>query len=186
MSGKVIYITGGARSGKSKFAESLAIEQGHKILYIATAVPVDGEMQDRILKHRERRPSFWQTLEAYKGIKQKLDVRGEKFHGILMDCVTIMITNLLVDAGLDNGEWNREQIDGIEQSILKEVMETLKGLRTWAKTGIIVSNEVGMGLVPDNFLGRIYRDIAGRINQVIASESDEVYLTVSGIPVRIK
>jgi adenosylcobinamide kinase/adenosylcobinamide-phosphate guanylyltransferase len=186
MRGELIYVTGGARSGKSTFAEGLAMEQGHKILYIATALPVDGEMEDRIRRHRERRPSFWQTLEAYRNIKQKLEKSGERYHGILLDCATVMITNLLMDAGTGFDEWDNKRVDAVERKILKEVMETLKGIRAWANTGIIVSNEVGMGLVPDNPLGRIFRDIAGRVNQSIAGEADRAYMVVSGIPLRIK
>ena len=97
----LVYVTGGARSGKSTFAEGLMMEQGHRILYIATAVPFDNEMRDRIKKHRQERPSFWRTLEAYKGIGKSLEDRGERFHGILLDCVTVMITNLMMDMGFD-------------------------------------------------------------------------------------
>ncbi len=186
MSGRLVYVTGGARSGKSTFAENLVMEQGHKILYIATALPIDGEMNDRIRIHRLRRPSFWKTLEAYKGIKAKLEGEGIKYHGILLDCITIMITNLMLDGGLKGDKPDSKQVNKVEQNILKEVMETLKAIRTWADTGIVVSNEVGMGLVPDSSLGRIFRDIAGRVNQAVAGEADEAYLTVSGIPVRIK
>lgn len=186
MGGELIYVTGGARSGKSTFAENLALEQGHKILYIATALPIDREMVQRIKRHRERRPSFWQTLEAYRGIKQELERKGERFQGILLDCITVMVCNLLMDAGLDFEKWDRERIEEVERDIIDEVNSTIKGIKAWCGTGIIVSNEVGMGLVPDNPLGRVFRDIAGRVNQLIAGKADQAYLLVSGIPVRIK
>ena len=180
------YVTGGARSGKSTFAEGLMMEQGHRILYIATAVPFDNEMRDRIKKHRQERPSFWRTLEAYKGIGKSLEDRGERFHGILLDCVTVMITNLMMDMGFDEEEFTPERTARMEAQVMAEVDSAISGIRKWADLGVIVSNEVGMGLVPESPLGRIFRDIAGRVNQHIASEADSGYLLVSGIPLRLK
>jgi len=182
----LIYITGGARSGKSTFAENLMLDKGHRILYIATALPFDGEMRDRIKKHRQRRPSFWYTLEAYRDIGQSLDRKGERYHGILLDCVTVMITNLLMDMGCKEGCPAPEETARVEAAITSEIDSAIAGLRAWGDLGVIVSNEVGMGLVPDNPLGRLFRDIAGRANQRIASAADTGYLMVSGIPIRIK
>jgi adenosylcobinamide kinase/adenosylcobinamide-phosphate guanylyltransferase len=186
MKEKLIYITGGARSGKSSFAENLIMERGHRVLYIATAIPFDREMRERIKRHKQERPSFWYTLEAYREIGQCLDRRAERFHGILLDCITVMITNLLMDEGCESGEWTRERLERIETAIMSEVDSAVAGMRTWGDMGVVVSNEVGMGLVPDNPLGRVFRDIAGRVNQYLAAEADRGYLMVSGIPVRIK
>ncbi len=186
MKGQLVYITGGARSGKSTFAESLMMEQGHRILYIATAVPFDREMKDRITRHRQTRPSFWRTLEAYKGIGQLLDRRGERFDGIILDCVTVMITNILMEQGCDAHDWNRKRLSSIETAVMHEVNSAVAGMRTWGDLGVIVSNEVGMGLVPDNHLGRVFRDIAGRVNQLLADKADGGYLLVSGIPIKLK
>lgn len=184
--GELVFITGGARSGKSTYAETLAMEQGHKILYIASALPIDEEMKERIKRHRESRPSFWQTLEAYRSIKARLDSDGERYHGILLECLTVMVTNLLMDVGEDPEKWDKKRRDAFEIAVMREVTETLKGIRTWSNLGMVVSNEVGMGLVPDNPLGRVFRDIIGRANQLVAADADRVFMVVSGIPVRIK
>lgn len=186
MKGELIYITGGARSGKSSFAESLITEQGHRVLYIATAIPFDTEMQYRIKKHQSTRPSFWHTLEAYRGIGQTLNRQGTKFHGILLDCVTVMITNLLMDAGCDEENLTEKELELVEAKIISEVDSAIDGIRVCSHVGVVVSNEVGMGLVPDNPLGRVFRDIAGRVNQYIAHQADRGYFMVSGIPMRIK
>jgi adenosylcobinamide kinase/adenosylcobinamide-phosphate guanylyltransferase len=182
----LVYVTGGARSGKSTFAEGLIMEQGHRILYIATAVPFDNEMRDRIKKHRQQRPSFWRTLEAYRGIGESLENRGERFHGILLDCVTVMITNLMMDLGCDGEGFSPERTGRMEAQVMAEVDSAIAGIRKWGELGVIVTNEVGMGLVPDNPLGRVFRDIAGRVNQHIAAEADSGYMMVSGIPLRLK
>lgn len=186
MKEKVVYITGGARSGKSAFAEKLMLDQGQRILYIATALALDGEMEERIKRHRERRPSFWQTLEAYKDIGYSLEMKGERYHGILLDCITVMITNLLMDMDQVRGKPISENAETMEKEIIVQTDAAVEGLRKWCDFGVIVSNEVGMGLVPDNPLGRLFRDIAGRVNQRIASEADVGYLMVSGIPIRFK
>jgi adenosylcobinamide kinase/adenosylcobinamide-phosphate guanylyltransferase len=182
----LIYITGGARSGKSTFAENLMLEQGHRILYIATAVPFDSEMEERIRMHRQRRPSSWHTIEAYRGIGYSLDLKQERFHGILLDCVTVMITNLLMDLGCDGEGLTLDRAAEIEAVVTAEVSSAIGGIKKWGDLGVIVSNEVGMGLVPDNPLGRFFRDMAGRLNQYIAAEADSGYLLVSGVPLRLK
>ena len=186
MKGELIYITGGARSGKSSFAEGLLLERGHRVLYIATATAFDKEMEYRINRHKKTRPSFWYTLEAYREIGQSLDERRERFHGILLDCVTVMITNILVDQGCNGDELSGRDMERIEGVIMSEVSSAITGMRTWGDVNVVISNELGMGLVPDNPLGRAFRDIAGRVNQYLAGEADRGYLMVSGIPVRIK
>lgn len=205
--GKIILVTGGARSGKSTFAEKLAGSTGDKVLYIATSIPFDDEMKDRVKRHRERRPANWSTFEGYKNLKQVFHLKDQSFEVILLDCVTIMITNLLFElAGFHDsaqGEFNidelrDEAIESIEKEILKEVKEFIDEAKLKlkdetkseneekSKDVILVTNEVGFGIVPDNKLGRIFRDIAGRINQYIASRAEEVYLVVCGLPLKIK
>jgi adenosylcobinamide kinase/adenosylcobinamide-phosphate guanylyltransferase len=183
---ELVLVTGGARSGKSSFAEGLMMEKGHRILYIATSIPLDQEMEYRIARHRAERPAFWQTLEAYSGIRRKLGERGDRFHGIILDCITVMLTNLMLDFGIKPDIWDPELNEAVERAILREVNDTIKGIRTWGDTGVIVSNEVGMGLVPDSPFARVFRDLAGRVNQMIAAEADRVIMMVSGIPMRIK
>ncbi len=186
MKHRIIYITGGARSGKSTFAEGLMPDEGHKVLYIATALPFDREMQDRIDEHIKRRQSSWHTLEAYRDIDRQLKLKKERYDGILLDCITLMINNLLMDGGCAKQDVSQKEASRLEEAIMFQIDAAISGLRTWGKLSVIVSNEVGMGLVPDNPLGRLFRDIAGRANQRIASEADMGYFMVSGVPIRFK
>ncbi len=184
---KIILVTGGARSGKSSFAEKLIADLSGKIAYIATAIPFDEGMKDRIKKHRKSRPDYWTTYEVYKDIYKYIDEISEKHDAVLLDCVTILVTNLMFEN--HNIDWDKvgwEKIDEIERNIKEQIELFIKALRDARMTCVIVTNELGMGIVPENRLSRIFRDIAGRINQYVASNSDEVYLAVSGIPVKIK
>jgi adenosylcobinamide kinase/adenosylcobinamide-phosphate guanylyltransferase len=183
--GKIILITGGARSGKSTFAESLAKDIGSNILYIATSLPIDDEMRTRIKKHQENRPNCWMTIEQYKNLDEII-INNPSFSGILIDCVTIMVTNLLMDIDTDWDSTPSQQIDRFEEAIFHEFNKIIKASTQIATPIIIVTNEIGMGIVPDNHLSRVFRDIAGRVNQIIAKHATDVYLCVSGIPVRIK
>lgn len=183
----LIYITGGARSGKSTFAQKKAEELGENVVYIATAIAFDDGMKDRIKKHRADRPENWATIERYKGFENILF--QEEFQSadlVLLDCITLMVTNLMLESNLDFDTCTREEIDKLEEYILEEIEELLMVVGKGGKTAIIVSNEVGMGLVPAYRMGNIFRDIAGRVNQHIANRADEVYLTVSGIEIKIK
>lgn len=180
----VILVTGGARSGKSEFAEKLAYERGKdEVLYIATSLPVDEEMKERIKRHRERRPSSWETVEAYKDLDKEILKREKKV--VLIDCLTVMISNLLMEVDLTWENSTLEQVDEIEERINQEVGKILT-VSNEVREIIVVTNEVGMGLVPEYKLGRIFRDIAGRMNKKVAEASKEVYLMISGIPVKIK
>jgi len=184
---KIILVTGGARSGKSSFAEKLVADLGKKIAYIATAIPFDEGMKDRIKKHRSSRPANWTTYEIYKDIYKYIDEISEKHDAILLDCVTILVTNLMFENNEINWETvNRGKIDEIERDIKLQVDFLLNGIRNTSLKCVLVTNEVGMGIVPENRLSRVFRDIAGRINQFAAAKSDEVYFTVSGIPMKIK
>lgn len=186
--GKIVLVTGGARSGKSTFAEEKTASLGEKISYIATAAPFDDAMKDRIKKHRQQRPSVWKTFEIYDD-SLPLRLGDVKAHGdtMLLDCLTVMTTNLmLVDFSVD---WDRipmDEVNKLELKIRENIVHVIEGIRSWDLDAVIVTNELGMGIVPENRLARLYRDIAGRINQMVASEADEVYLVVSGIPMQIK
>ncbi len=185
--GKAILITGGARSGKSTYAEKLARELGGDVLYIATSIPFDEEMKSRVKKHRESRPSEWDTYEGYRGLGRVISESGGQYKGILLDCVTVMVTNLLLeypDINYDNARY--EDFAEAERAINEEVEELLKGIADTAATVIMVTNELGSGIVPENLLGRVFRDIAGRVNQHIAAHCDEVFLTVCGLPLKLK
>jgi len=175
----MIFITGGARSGKSALAERLASERGGDVVYIATAEAGDEEMRVRIDEHRQRRPTEWQTMEATDDLPGTISeaLKGDKT--ILVDCLTVYLSNRILDLGLAS----RERV----MAALEEEMDQLKSA---CDTGngqiILVSNEVGMGVVPGNSLARIFRDAAGRANQQLAAIADQVYLCVSGIPMKVK
>jgi len=185
--GKSILITGGARSGKSSLAEKLAKESGGKVLYIATAVPFDEEMKDRIMKHKASRPQEWDTYEGYKGLGKYIEEKGGEYQTILLDCITVMITNIflqLPDIDYDNPSY--EDFERVEQSIKNEIEALMEGVKNTEANVILVTNELGSGVVPENLLTRVFRDIAGRVNQYIAAGCDEVFLTVCGLPMKLK
>lgn len=195
--GKVCLVTGGARSGKSRFAEKLAKEKNESVLYIATSIVFDEEMQERVRKHRQQRPSSWETHEGYKDLTPVIHQAKGKQDGILLDCVTIMMTNLLFDyVGniFDDTEKimnvneviSNEELQKVEEKILEEFQMLLDALENSNIYAILVTNEIGFGVVPETILGRVFRDIAGRVNQYIASRADEVYLVICGVELKIK
>lgn len=181
---RMIFITGGARSGKSTLAEKLTGKIGSSIAYIATSIPFDEGMKDRIKKHREVRPKEWTTIERYKDFHEIPKDIINSHDTFLLDCLTLMVSNLLLDSNLDFETCSIGEIDKIEGDIYNEINNFLEIMKD--KNLIIVTNEVGMGLVPSYRLGSIFRDIAGRVNQSLAARADEVYFTVSGIPMKIK
>jgi adenosylcobinamide kinase/adenosylcobinamide-phosphate guanylyltransferase len=183
----IIYVTGGARSGKSRFAEKTVSEIGNRIAYIATAIPFDDGMKDRIAKHQSQRPSTWATIEQYKDFeKLKSNMAFSEADALIFDCATVMITNLMMDSGYDFDTVAVEAVNALEQEIAKEMMQLLSICREAEKNLVIVSNEVGLGLVPSYRMGNFFRDIQGRINQLLAIEADAVHFVVSGIPLQIK
>jgi len=184
--GKLILVTGGARSGKSSFAEQYARKLGENIIYIATAIPFDEEMKLRVKKHREQRPSHWETVEAYKDLDCALKYKVEGKDGALLDCITVMITNIMMDELRDWDNIKSEDMEHVEMCVNEEIKKLLSLVKSTDITFIVVTNEVGMGIVPEYPSTRLYRDIAGRANQMIAKEADEVYFCVSGIPMKIK
>lgn len=170
---KIIMVTGGARSGKSRFAEELAMSQGEPLLYVATAACGDREMHERIARHQERRGGAWQTIEEPMDLAGVLMGHDGWFKATLVDCVTLWLTNLLLE---------KEDKD----AVLDEVRRTASILANLKSPVILVTNEVGMGIVPDNQLARIFRDIAGEANEILAKAADEVYVTFSGLPLKLK
>jgi len=183
---EVILVTGGARSGKSNFAEKICKSKEGKILYLATSVAFDEEMEDRIKKHKRDRPNDWLLSEKYKNFKELENLENFiESDIILLDCITLMISNIFVEEELDD---NTEIIeyDKIEKRIIKDIDEFITLVKKHNKKTVLVSNEIGMGIVPINRFTRMYRDIAGRVNQFISDKADKVYLTVSGIGIDIK
>lgn len=170
---KVVFITGGARSGKSRLAESLAEGFGTPLCYIATGEARDEEMAVRIAAHRARRGNGWQTVEEPIRLMEALKAVEGRFQAVLVDCVTLWLTNLLL---------SHEDAD----RALAEVQALAALLPELTIPIVLVSNEVGMGIVPDNSLARSFRDLAGTANQTLAAAADEVYVTFSGIPLKLK
>lgn len=177
MSG-ITFITGGARSGKSAFAEKLALGFPAPLCYLATAQALDAEMGGRIVKHRQRRGDVWSTVEEPLLLHQTLSSLDGSHGAVLVDCVTLWLTNLLFQYEASG--------NNPEDLVLGEVRQLAWLLPKLSTPVFLVSNEVGMGIVPENRLGRVFRDIAGQANQIIAAAADEVWMVVSGIPVRLK
>lgn len=184
--GRVILVTGGARSGKSSFAEQLIAGLGQEIAYIATARPFDAEMEDRIAKHRLQRPASWQTFETPTDPSAVVATQGNRVDALLLDCMTVMITNRMLAHTVDWDQPTVAQLNEIEADILHEINALLEAAAASRADLVAVTNEVGYGIVPISPLSRFFRDCAGRVNQRMAAAADEVYLVVSGIPVRIK
>ncbi|WP_026477742.1 bifunctional adenosylcobinamide kinase/adenosylcobinamide-phosphate guanylyltransferase [Alkaliphilus transvaalensis] len=183
---KLTLVTGGARSGKSTFGESLLYEEKGKVLYIATSQAFDEEMKDRIKKHQKSRPQEWLTYEGYSKLDTELEVYLPEISSIILDCVTIMTTNLMLEEDVDWDHVSHQEIDRIEDKIFQEFIKLVEFIKKNHIRGILITNEVGLGIVPIDRLTRIFRDIAGRVNQFLAKEANEVYLVTCGIPNRIK
>jgi len=178
--GKIILVTGGARSGKSSFAEKLALKIGDgRAAYIATAQIFDDEMNFRVKLHQSRRGDNWRTFEAPFAAEEKILEAGKNFNAILFDCVTIYVSNFLCAAELDDEKFLYDNLRGLIQKLINAA------LNSNAKT-IFVTNEVGFGIVPENNLARRFRDLAGLANQMLAAHADKVFLTIAGIAVDIK
>lgn len=177
----IILVTGGARSGKSSFAEN--IYKGKRdVVYIATSRVWDKEMEERIKLHRDSRPSYWRTFEGNYSLTQAL---GEE-KNYLLDCITLLTSNIIFDMteGLDYIDHDLQ--NQIENRIYEELFSLIEAIKNRGYNLVMVTNEVGYSIVPDNNLGRVFRDIQGRINQRMAALSQEVYLVCCGLPVRIK
>ncbi|MBN2898044.1 MAG: bifunctional adenosylcobinamide kinase/adenosylcobinamide-phosphate guanylyltransferase [Clostridia bacterium] len=186
MKSRIVLVTGGARSGKSSFAEEHVLQLGERIGYIATAEPFDEGMQDRIKKHISQRPATWPTYECYQEISPEIQTISTSCDVVILDCITVMLTNLMFKNEMDWETLSRSRIDEIEQYILEEVTQLIENMREHHLNAVIVTNEVGAGIVPENRLSRVFRDMAGRVNQLISKQSDDVYYVVSGIPIKIK
>lgn len=177
--GKIILVTGGARSGKSTFAERYANQYGQRIAYIATAQVYDEEMAYRVKLHQERRPAVWDTYEAPQDAGKVLSMAGKQHDFILFDCLTIYLSNLL--CAMDTLE-----LPVLQTQVRGQIDQLLAAAAAQEATTLFVTNEVGAGIVPENSLARAYRDMAGWMNQWVAERAAQVYLVVCGLPVDIK
>lgn len=176
---ELILVLGGARAGKSAFAEQLALERAGDVLYVATAVAGDEEMARRIAAHRATRPVAWRTIEAPHDVAARVAAEALPSTTVLVDCLTLLVSNLLLAHEAEGESAVSDRINGEVDALLRQYEA---GEATW----IAVSNEVGLGLVPPTPLGRRYRDLLGRVNQRLAARADRVYLLVAGLPVELK
>jgi len=187
----LIYVTGGAKSGKSSFAEDLLLgmDNGNqKNIYLATSIVFDEEIKAKVALHKERRQDKWITAESYKNFSETLKdvLSDERKNNMLVDCLTNMISNIIFEEQDIN--WDKPSEKDFEKcniSVEKQVNELINVINRFENT-VIVSNELGMGIVPSYPLGRYFREIAGKMNQKIAEIADEAYFVVSGIPMKIK
>ena len=174
--GELTFVTGGARSGKSSFAERLASTTGDPVLYIATLEPLDDEMRDRIARHREQRPEDWRTLEAPRALASAFaEIPGDTT--VLIDCLSLWVSNRLLALG---DEPEPEAAAKLETELDEELDRLLETARTRPAPTVVVSNEVGGGVVPPTALGRVYRDLLGRANQRVSLAADRAWLLVAG------
>lgn len=181
---ELILVGGGARSGKSRFALERALNSGHKRAFIATAIAFDDEMQARIMSHQQERQATFETFEAPTELAIVAS-RLPHFDVVLLDCLTLYVSNLMLAAG-DVEHMSSEELRVLEADSSSDVQQGLAALRERCDTLIVVTNEVGQGVVPTSRLGRVFRDIAGRINQAVAFSASEVWLCAFGLPLRLK
>lgn len=210
----LILVTGGANSGKSLFAEEKAREiykewlnfyesvsygmidiQSKKIIYVATSIVTDDEMLEKVKIHRSRRSNKWETIEKYKDfinfrqslVSQGIKIdRNNKLPVVLLDCLTNMVTNIMFDEEYDFDNLDKEKKSILFEKIEKEIEYFIDESLALFKNVVIVTNELGLGIVPSTPLGRLFREIAGKINQKVAKKADEVYFVISGIEVKVK
>jgi adenosylcobinamide kinase/adenosylcobinamide-phosphate guanylyltransferase len=185
---KIIFITGGARSGKSTYALSNATKISGNKAYIATAEALDEEMRERIEKHKKQRGKDWDTYEEPLRIAEVIKEIEGKYTAIVIDCLTLWLSNIMIRT--QNTGYRIQtiemEIEGFLDSLSRFKKSPVCGLGSGFCSLYIVSNEVGMGIVPENDMARRFRDIAGFLNQRVAEIAHEVYLLISGIPLKVK
>jgi adenosylcobinamide kinase/adenosylcobinamide-phosphate guanylyltransferase len=172
------FILGGARSGKSRFAQELAAKLGKRVLFIATGEPLDEEMNMRIEVHKRSRSPSWRTLEAPTDVAKAMRGKIGDAEVVIIDCLTLLVSNIMGTEDID--------AETLGRKVTAELEELIAFIRTTKAHFIIVSNEVGLGLVPPYPAGRVYRDALGMANQMLAKNADEVYFMVAGIAIPLK
>lgn len=195
--GRIELITGGARSGKSRFAEQRALVLAAsraapggraRVTYIATAVPFDDEMEDRIARHRARRPPEWRTVEASESLGAAIASACTESDVVLVDCVAVWVGNRLYALGdpeaegMDAAAW-WDAVGRLETDLATELEAACDAACTSQADLLLVTNEVGLGLVPPTPIGRAYRDLLGRCGQLVAAKADAVHLTIAGLAI---
>lgn len=172
MPNKITFITGGQKSGKSNFALKLVEEDHDRLCYVATALTLDDEMKERVRRHKEERSSKWNVIEESVNIKDAVMANKDDYDVFLIDCMTLWMSNLMMSTNDDD--------------ILDMVHDFINTVRSTKAHVIIISNEVGNGIIPENKIARRFVDLSGKVNQMIAQGSDEVFLMTVGISQKIK
>jgi adenosylcobinamide kinase/adenosylcobinamide-phosphate guanylyltransferase len=179
--GQLILVLGGVRSGKSAYAQELAQQlDAHRVLFVATAEAGDAEMARRIAAHQQSRPAAWRTLEVPRKIGKAIEANVGDARVVLIDCLTLLVSNVILNLG------ETPASDQAEGAVQAEVQAIWRACQASQATIIVVSNEVGLGLVPDNPLGRLYRDLLGQANQSLARHAQAVYWMMAGLAVELK
>jgi adenosylcobinamide kinase / adenosylcobinamide-phosphate guanylyltransferase len=174
--GETWFVTGGARSGKSAFAQRLAASTGREVTFIATLEPLDSEMEERIARHRAERPASWRTIEAPLDLRSPLDGVSDEAC-VLLDCCSLWVSNRLLRLGESPAS---DELATLEAELVGEIEAVLETQMRRDGPLIVVSNEVGSGVVPESALGRAYRDLLGRVNQRLAVSAERAWLLVAG------
>ena len=178
--GRLILLLGGARGGKSAYALKLVRDRertfGDEVCFIATAEGLDEDMNARIARHRTERPTHWRSIEEPYQIDEALQ-KANDAGIVIVDCLTLFVSNCLM---------RHENAHECEQFVRRTTRKFLELAQARAQMVICVSNEVGLGIVPDTLMGRVFRDLLGRVNQDFAAAADEVYLLVAGLPLQLK
>ena len=184
MKSTIILCSGGARSGKSEFAEQLALSLKGRKAYVATGQAFDDEMKDRIKKHQLRRGKEWITFEIPLHLHKNWEQIKNVSDVILIDCLTMFTSNHIFAHGNINTQEDSNRIESIILEELRLLLEDINNSND--KTVIFVTNEIGLGIVPENKLARYFRDITGRVNREVASAANKMYLTISGVTIELK
>jgi len=183
MAKQCILILGGARSGKSRLAKEMALRPGGKVLFVATGEARDEEMEQRIEKHKQERPPGWRSIEVPTGVGKRIRKEVGNAQVVIVDCLTLLVSNVIGQCGDDP---EQVSVELVEARLTAEIDELTSCIDDSPATFILVSNEVGMGLVPESRVGRLYRDLLGKVNQTIAKRADRVYFMLSGIALNLK
>jgi len=181
---KTTLIIGGARSGKSSHAIELARRASPAVLFVATAGAFDEEMKQRIEEHKRSRPATWRTLEVQTNVGNRIRQEIGEARVVIVDCIALLVSNVLGQHyRADKGAG---ELKALEKAVTGEIGELIECFRQVKASFIVVSNEVGTGIVPADRMTRLYRDLLGKANQMLAQQADEVFLMVAGIPLAMK
>jgi adenosylcobinamide kinase/adenosylcobinamide-phosphate guanylyltransferase len=181
---KTTLIIGGARSGKSYYAQELARKASGRVLFVATAEAGDEEMRRRIEEHKIARPDTWRTLEVQTNVANRIRQEIGGAQVVIVDCVALLVNNILQPHYKAGG--GKAELRDIEKAVADEISALLQCFNQVKASFIVVSNEVGTGIVPADGMSRLYRDLLGKANQMLAQQADEVLMMVAGIPLPLK